>query len=77
MEEPDKYFENAFLVDCHEFIINIDYPITMTAPVVYDVNIESHEKNYCDIQPAIIESNNERTCYSKMEKKKHLSRSII
>jgi hypothetical protein len=31
----------------------------MTAPVVYDVNIESHEKNYCDIQLAIIESNNE------------------
>ena len=59
VEEPDKYFENAFLVDCHEFIINIDYPITMTALVVYDVNIESHEKNYCDIQPAIIESNNE------------------
>jgi hypothetical protein len=60
VEEPDKYFENAFLVDCHEFIINIDYPITMTAPVVYDVNIESHQKNYCDIQLAIIESNNER-----------------
>ena len=60
VEEPDKYFENAFLVDCHEFIINIDYPVTMTAPVVYDVNIESHEKNYCDIQPAIIESNSER-----------------
>ncbi|HEY8522371.1 MAG TPA: hypothetical protein VIL14_01285 [Nitrososphaeraceae archaeon] len=59
MEEPDKYFENAFLVDCHEFIINIDYPITMTAPVVYDVNIES-QKNYCDIQLAIIESNKER-----------------
>ena len=41
MEEPDKYFENTFLVDCHEFIINMDYPITMTAPLVYDVNIES------------------------------------
>lgn len=60
VEEPDKYFENAFLVDCHEFIINIDYPITMAPPVVYDINIESHEKNYCDIQPAIIESNKKR-----------------
>jgi len=49
VEEPDKYFENAFLVDCYEFIINIDYPITMTALVVYDVNLESHEKKYCDI----------------------------
>lgn len=60
VEEPDKYFENAFLVDCHEFIINIDYPITMTSPIVYDVNLESHEKNYCDIQPVIIENNKER-----------------
>jgi Adenylate and Guanylate cyclase catalytic domain len=60
VEEPDKYFENAFLIDCHEFIINIDYPITMAPPVVYDVSLESHEKNYCDIQPAIIESNKER-----------------
>jgi hypothetical protein len=60
VEEPDKYFENAFLVDCHEFIINIDYPITMAPPVVYDVSLESHEKNYCDIQPVLIESNKER-----------------
>jgi hypothetical protein len=60
VEEPDKYFENTFLVDCHEFIINIDYPITMAPPAVYDVSLESHEKNYCDIQPVIIESNKER-----------------
>ena len=44
MEEPDKYFENAFLVDCHEFIINIDYPITMTALVVYDVKMNLMKK---------------------------------
>ena len=41
-------------------MINIDYPITITSPIVYDVNLESHEKNYCDIQPVIIESNKER-----------------
>ena len=60
VEEPDKYFENAFLVDCHEFIINIDYPITMMPPVVYDANLEAQEKKYCDTQPVIIESNKER-----------------
>ena len=60
VEEPEKYFENTFLVDCHEFVINIDYPITMKSPLVYDVNLESHEKIKCDIQPVIIESNNER-----------------
>jgi hypothetical protein len=34
--------------------------VTVTAPVIYNVNIESHEKNYCDILSAIIESNSER-----------------
>jgi hypothetical protein len=33
----------------------------MTSPIVYEVNLESHEKNYYDIQPVIIESNKERT----------------
>jgi hypothetical protein len=60
VEEPDKYFENAFLVDCHEFIINFDYPVTMMPPVVYDVSLESHEKKYCDKQPVVIEINGGR-----------------
>lgn len=31
----------------------------MIPPIVYDVNLES-QKNYCDTQPVIIESNKER-----------------
>jgi hypothetical protein len=42
---------------------------------VYDVNLESHEKNYCDIQPVIIESNKERAI--ARWKKNYLSRRII
>ncbi|HET8794587.1 MAG TPA: adenylate/guanylate cyclase domain-containing protein [Nitrososphaeraceae archaeon] len=60
VEEPDRYFENTFLVDCHEFIINFDYPITMVPPIVYDTSLESHEKKYCDKQPVVIEINKER-----------------
>ena len=60
VEEPDRYFENAFLVDCHEFIINFDYPITMVPPIVYDTSLESHEKKYCDKQPVVIEINKGR-----------------
>ena len=44
VKEPDKYFENAFSLDCHEFIINIDYLITMTSHIVYDGNLKYHEK---------------------------------
>ena len=44
-----------------KIILNhIDYPITMTSSIVYDINLESHKKNYYDIQPVIIESNKER-----------------
>jgi len=60
VEEPDRYFENTFLVDCHEFIINFDYPITMVPPIVYDTSLESHEKKYCDKQPVVIEINKGR-----------------
>ncbi|HET7642789.1 MAG TPA: adenylate/guanylate cyclase domain-containing protein [Nitrososphaeraceae archaeon] len=60
VEEPDRYFENTFLVDCHEFIINFDYPITMTPPIVYDTSLESHEKKYCNKQPVVIEINKGR-----------------
>jgi Adenylate and Guanylate cyclase catalytic domain len=60
VEEPDRYFENAFLVDCHEFVINFHYPITMIPPIVYDVSLESHEKKYCDKQPVVIEINEGR-----------------
>lgn len=60
VEEPDRYFENTFLVDCHEFIINFDYPITMAPPIVYDTSLESHEKKYCDKQPVVIEINKGR-----------------
>ena len=60
VEEPDRYFENTFLVDCHEFIINFDYPITMAPPIVYDTSLESHEKKYCNKQPVVIEINKGR-----------------
>ena len=47
-------------MDCHEFIINFDYPITMVPPIVYDTSLESHEKKYCDKQPVVLEINKER-----------------
>lgn len=47
------YFLIIFILSSRKIfkiILNhIDYPITMTSPIVYDVNLESHEKNYCDI----------------------------
>jgi len=47
IEEPNRYFENAFLTDCKKFVIIIEYPNSSSAaisPIIYDVNQETEEK---------------------------------
>jgi hypothetical protein len=29
VEEPERYFEHSFLVDCQRFVVTVDYPINM------------------------------------------------
>jgi hypothetical protein len=53
VEELDRYFENYFAVDCHTFIVTIDYPKDMTTPVVYDVNLENDEVKRYIVQPVV------------------------
>ena len=53
VEELDRYFENYFAVNCQCFIVTIDYPKDMTAPIVYDVNLETDEVKRYKIQPVI------------------------
>ena len=61
VEEPDTYFENAFLVDCQKFMMSIDYPIEMDCPVVYELNLENEEqKKRSRIQPTIRRTENNR-----------------
>jgi hypothetical protein len=61
VEEPDTYFENAFLVDCQKFMISIDYPIEMDCPVAYELNLENEEqKKRSRIQPTIRSTENNR-----------------
>jgi hypothetical protein len=54
IEEPDRYFENTFLVDCQKFMMSIDYPPGMDPPIVYELNLENEDqKKRCRIQPII------------------------
>jgi Adenylate and Guanylate cyclase catalytic domain len=53
VEELDRYFENYFAVDCHTFVVTIDYPKDMTTPVVYDVNLENDEVKRYKVQPVV------------------------
>jgi len=60
VEEPNRYFENAFLIDVNKFDLNFKYPVTgcECKPVLYDVNQETDAKTKKDTQP-VIEKNGE------------------
>jgi hypothetical protein len=55
VEEPERYFENAFLIDCQQFSLNFQYPINsgIKRPVLYEVNQEKDEKKLSKLQPTI------------------------
>ncbi len=54
VEEPDRSFENLFLVKCGKFVVRIDYPANgrIKTPVAYEVK-ENDLKTKCSIQPVI------------------------
>ena len=73
VEEPNRYFENAFLIDVNKFALNFKYPVNGCdcKPVLYDVNQETDKKTKSDTQP-VIEKNGEYNIakYSKDENNK-------
>ena len=46
VEEPERYYENAFLIDCKKLVLKMEYPknLQMKEPVLYDINQETEEK---------------------------------
>lgn len=55
VEEPEKYFENALLVDCNKIVLKMKYPVcdSIKKPTLYEIDQEKEEKNKCEIQPTI------------------------
>jgi hypothetical protein len=43
-KEPEKYFENSFLVGCEKFTISFNLPKIIRSLVIIELNIESGEK---------------------------------
>lgn len=50
VEEPERYFENAFLIDLEKFSLILEYPKSMKdcLPAFYNVNQETEEKTKSD-----------------------------
>jgi hypothetical protein len=52
--EPERYFENAFLIDVHKLSLSLIYPKSMEIqPTIYYINQETEEKTKSEIQPTI------------------------
>lgn len=67
VEEPERYFENAFLVACGKFVITMDYPAGMKAPTVYEVSLETEAKKKTGVQPTLTKTGNR--CFAKWARK--------
>jgi hypothetical protein len=56
VEEPERYFENAFLIDVKNFALHFRYPKNFQAnPKIYYINQETEEKTLAENQPKIEE----------------------
>lgn len=65
VEEPERYFENSFLVDCKKFVIGFSYPKddSIKEPVLYEVMQENEVKKKFDGRPEI--QNKDSLVYAK------------
>lgn len=52
VEEPERYFENAFLIDVHDYALSFKYPKNMKdcKPTIYKINQETEEKTIMNNQ---------------------------
>lgn len=69
VEEPGRYFENAFLIDCQKVVLKVEYPVdkTIKEPVFYEINQETDEKKKSTIVPVI--RKDDSTCLARWAKK--------
>ena len=60
VEEPERYFENAFLIDCQQFTMSFKYPINsgIKRPELYEILQESETKTSSPIVPTIEKEGN-------------------
>lgn len=55
VEEPNRYFENAFLVNCKKIVLKMQYPRdnSINEPRLYEINQETEEKKPSNIQGVV------------------------
>ena len=63
VEEPERYFENAFLIDCQEYNMSFKYPINagIKRPELIEISQENDEQTKSKVEPKIEQSNSHET----------------
>lgn len=63
VEEPERYFENAFLIDCQKFNMSFKYPTgnSIKRPNLLEVNQETEKSTPSKVQPIITHDGNIET----------------
>ena len=58
VEEPERYFENAFLIDCQKLSMGFSYPLDkgIKQPTLYEISQETEARSKSDIKPSIEKS---------------------
>jgi Adenylate and Guanylate cyclase catalytic domain len=60
VEEPNRYFENAFLINCQKCVLKMEYPLndSIKEPILYEINQETDEKKKSNILGVIRQNGN-------------------
>jgi len=58
VEEPERYFENAFLIDCQKYNMSFKYPTNteIKRPELIEISQETDEQSKSKIEPKIIKT---------------------
>jgi hypothetical protein len=57
VEEPNRYFENAFLINCQKCVLKMEYPVNDSVqPVLYEINQETDEKKKSSVEGTVREN---------------------
>lgn len=72
VEEPERYFENALLIDVQKFSLVFKYPANGSEcnPVIYEINQETEQKIKSKVQPTIERVGDYCICHFVSEKNK-------
>lgn len=76
IEEPERYFENTFLVGCDKFTVSFDLPLLIRSLIIYESSLETGHYKKIKSQPILHESSTKRNVAKWTKRKIHEGQSF-